>query len=92
MPTLNAKHTTSMNLGLQLRKSPEAKAEPNIWPKYTALPRTPNLKLFNYSSSFILTEPAGNIPISILMNKFAKNYNHINIFITLGLISEAQFL
>jgi len=43
------------------------------------LPRAPNYEFGISSSSLIMVEPAGKIPMSILMKKYAKNYKITNL-------------
>ena len=73
VPIFENRHVPNINFGLQLCKIPIAKAEPIVYPKYTTLPRKPNLVFSISNSVLILTDPAGRMPISMLTNKFAKN-------------------
>jgi hypothetical protein len=58
---------------LYFDKTTVAIAEPIVYPKYTTLPRVPNYEFSILSSYFIFVDPAGNIPISTFINKYAKN-------------------
>ena len=60
--------------GLHFDKIPVTIAEPKTYPRYTTLPRRPNYELSIFSSILIYLGAAGMIPVSMLVNKLAKNY------------------
>ena len=80
----------STHFGLQYYNTIEAKTDPMVYPRYTILPKKPNYAFSIPSSSLILVEPAGNIPISILTNKFMKNCVTTNRVTKVGLISDGK--
>lgn len=86
----NPKKGPRTYLGLQLWRIPVAIADPIVYPRYTTLPKKPNLVFSIFNSYLILVDPAGKIPISIFTNRFAKNWTNRKIVIHLGLMPDGR--